>query len=138
MVWQIVHNFDTEGGKENLNARSPFLEISMMFSMEDKVVPGMPKEAVELFANSLELVKKLPSPRTIKTHLPFTMLPPKLLDTCKVVFVARNPKVSLLATEKFLSNIEAIPSPRKIRTRLLPKMGNISTVAFVARNLNAL
>jgi len=30
--------------------------------------------------------------RCIKSHLPLTMLPPNLLDTCKVIFVARNPK----------------------------------------------
>ena len=29
--------------------------------------------------------------RVIKTHLPLGMLPPHLLDTCKVVFVSRNP-----------------------------------------------
>ena len=29
--------------------------------------------------------------RVIKTHLPLDMLPPNLLDICKVVFVARNP-----------------------------------------------
>jgi hypothetical protein len=41
---------------------------------------------------SVNLADNLPSPRVIKTHLPFEMLPPKLLDTCKVVFVSRNPK----------------------------------------------
>ncbi len=30
--------------------------------------------------------------RCIKTHLPLFMLPPALLDTCKVIFVCRNPK----------------------------------------------
>ncbi len=32
------------------------------------------------------------SPRYIKSHLPLPMLPPNLLDTAKVIFVARNPK----------------------------------------------
>ena len=41
---------------------------------------------------SVEYAKNLPSPRIIKTHLPFEFLPPKLLDTCKVIFVGRNPK----------------------------------------------
>lgn len=33
-----------------------------------------------------------PSPRFIKTHLPISLLPPKLLDTAKVVYVARDPR----------------------------------------------
>lgn len=45
-----------------------------------------------------EVIGKLdsmPSPRLIKSHLPFELLPPDLLDTCKVVFVARFSAVSL-------------------------------------------
>ena len=41
---------------------------------------------------SIELAENMPSPRVIKTHLPLEMLPPDLLDTCKVIFVCRNPK----------------------------------------------
>ena len=33
-----------------------------------------------------------PSPRFVKSHLPFSLLNPRLLDVCKVVYVARNPK----------------------------------------------
>ena len=33
-----------------------------------------------------------PSPRYVKSHLPFSMNNPRLLDVCKVVYVARNPK----------------------------------------------
>lgn len=36
--------------------------------------------------------RKLPSPRFIKSHLALSLLPPSLLDTCKVVFVARDPR----------------------------------------------
>ena len=34
----------------------------------------------------------LTAPRFIKTHLPMSLLPPKLLDTAKVVYVARDPR----------------------------------------------
>lgn len=37
-------------------------------------------------------IDALPSPRFIKSHLPLSCLPPNLLDECKVVYVARNPK----------------------------------------------
>ncbi|KAK7072736.1 Sulfotransferase, partial [Halocaridina rubra] len=40
----------------------------------------------------LALATSLPSPRTLKTHMPFSLLPPKLLDTCKVIYLARNPR----------------------------------------------
>ena len=32
------------------------------------------------------------SPRIIKTHVPLSMLPPNVLETSKVILVARNPK----------------------------------------------
>lgn len=35
---------------------------------------------------------KLPSPRFFKTHLPFSLLPPTLLDVTRVVYVARDPR----------------------------------------------
>lgn len=35
---------------------------------------------------------RIPSPRFIKTHLPLSLLPPKLLETSRVVYVARDPR----------------------------------------------
>ena len=42
-------------------------------------------------------IDELPSPRYIKSHLPLQCLPPNLVDQCKVVYVARNPKGVLLS-----------------------------------------
>lgn len=41
---------------------------------------------------SWKTLDKAPSPRFIKTHLPLSMLPPNLLSTAKVVYVARDPR----------------------------------------------
>lgn len=35
---------------------------------------------------------EIPSPRFIKTHMPLSLLPPTLLDTAKMVYVARDPR----------------------------------------------
>ena len=43
-------------------------------------------------AMSVEMYDRVPSPRLIRPHMPFYLLDPNLLDTCKVVYVARNPK----------------------------------------------
>ena len=42
--------------------------------------------------DTVKLAASAPSPRVIKSHLPFEFLPPNLLDTCKVIFVGRRPK----------------------------------------------
>lgn len=39
-----------------------------------------------------EWAENMSSPRHFKTHLPLSLLPPDLLSTSKVIYVARNPK----------------------------------------------
>lgn len=43
----------------------------------------------------LEVIERMPSPRAIKSHLPFYLLPPKLLDTSKVNLGIKNVKSEL-------------------------------------------
>ncbi|KAB7499804.1 Sulfotransferase 1C4, partial [Armadillidium nasatum] len=40
----------------------------------------------------LQLTEFVEDPRIIKTHLPFSLLSPSLLETCKVIYVARDPR----------------------------------------------
>ncbi len=106
MLWQIMNNVDTETAlKLPLFRRAPFLELQTLAGdiqefdeMFAKIDPNDTEELEKQAANreisyeSIRLAHELPSPRVIKTHLPLEMLPQKLLDTCKVVFVGRNPK----------------------------------------------
>ncbi|KAI9555126.1 hypothetical protein GHT06_017641 [Daphnia sinensis] len=86
LVWMIMNDCDKVRGKAPIIIRSPFLEFPYMLP------PGtMPAEFTKMMV-TLEMVEEMPSPRIIKSHLPFYLLHPKLLDTCKVVYVARNPK----------------------------------------------
>lgn len=41
---------------------------------------------------SWKSIDEAPSPRFIKTHLPLSLLPPSLLSTAKVIYVARDPR----------------------------------------------
>lgn len=41
---------------------------------------------------SWKTIDEAPSPRFIKTHLPISLLPPSLLSTAKVIYVARDPR----------------------------------------------
>jgi hypothetical protein len=95
MVWQISHGVDLdEEGQVDLEVRSPFIELKMLFGDDYEVPPGVEPDVFKRKMEAIETLNALPSPRVIKTHLPFSMLPPTLLDTCKVVYVARNSKVS--------------------------------------------
>ncbi|XP_060810784.1 sulfotransferase 1C4-like [Amyelois transitella] len=103
LVWLIGNNFDYEtAAKIFLKERFPFIELPMMLS-DPKVVQwardqvkgdsAVNEAVMKMFSvPMMEVVAKLPSPRFIKTHLPFSMLPPSLLDTVKVVYVARDPR----------------------------------------------
>ncbi|KAF4524245.1 hypothetical protein B566_EDAN008791 [Ephemera danica] len=46
----------------------------------------------ELSRPGYEILNAIPGPRFIKSHFPLSLLPANLLDTCKVIYVARNPK----------------------------------------------
>eukprot|EP00095_Tigriopus_kingsejongensis_P010107 snap_masked-scaffold152_size304267-processed-gene-1.5 protein:Tk10107 transcript:snap_masked-scaffold152_size304267-processed-gene-1.5-mRNA-1 annotation:"hypothetical protein DAPPUDRAFT_49070" len=97
-MWQIV-NFDFNSSLHHFE-RSPFLEVSCIMKsapipeknigQEEKATPQGPPP-MHIIA-SIDFTENLKSPRVIKTHLPLELLPPKLLETCKVIYVCRNPK----------------------------------------------
>eukprot|EP00092_Neocalanus_flemingeri_P014654 GFUD01015816.1.p1 GENE.GFUD01015816.1~~GFUD01015816.1.p1 ORF type:complete len:330 (+),score=74.86 GFUD01015816.1:291-1280(+) len=94
MTWLIRNGADTEGVKTFLFDRSPFVEYPMVVDLK--------QELVDKFFDDLEMS---PSPRLLKTHLPFELLPPDLLNVCKVIFCCRNIKdavVSLYHHERLL------------------------------------
>ena len=98
MVWQIVNKVNTEKARKvPLWVRSPFIEMEGLFREGDaemyrKEMEANGTEGFEAMIETIKYAALASSPRVIKTHLPIDMLPPKLLDTCKVIFVCRNPK----------------------------------------------
>ncbi|XP_046610967.1 luciferin sulfotransferase-like [Neodiprion virginianus] len=95
MVWCIANDLDFEGGKVVLSERFPFLDFTPLFDYREiaKRVPG--HDLPELVVDSVNFIRKLPSPRYIKTHLPFQILPRQIRNgekKPKIIYVARNPK----------------------------------------------
>jgi len=92
LVWLLVNNCNKEAAaKINLNTRSPFLEFTYMQSKRFQNLESS-LQFLSLIKTSLDQVGAMPDPRVIKTHMPFYLLHPDLLNTSKVVYVARNPK----------------------------------------------
>ncbi|KAG8285198.1 hypothetical protein J6590_085921 [Homalodisca vitripennis] len=92
MVWLINNDLDYETARKvPLDTRFPFLEFGMLHS------PQLHREVLALNNHRPEVDRVLTtwrtpgyqlasfsqSPRHFKTHLPFTLLPPSLLDRCK-------------------------------------------------------
>jgi len=93
MVWLIANDCDFIGAKTLLRERFPFLEDRSLGTEESlKSFEEMKTEESNDIFLTYNFIDELPSPRFIKSHLPFANLPSSLSETCKVVYVARNPK----------------------------------------------
>lgn len=82
ITWLVMNKADTATAKaEPLFKRTPFLDFVFILEMPDEQLDGY-----------LAQIDSQPSPRFIKSHLPFELLPEGLVDKCKVIFVSRNVK----------------------------------------------
>lgn len=102
MVWLIANDLDYETASDiPLIERSPFLEFSVFlhdelkeeFKRENCFCPERVKMIEDMGIPGWKTLKESKGKRIIKTHFPFSLLPPNLLTAgCKVIYVARNPK----------------------------------------------
>ncbi|XP_047475121.1 sulfotransferase 1C4-like [Penaeus chinensis] len=109
VVWTMRNNpnLDHPKARAPVNVRSPFIDSDMLMETgkgdQDQASP-LEKMIQQVLPNAdpnegiaLQLTANIPDPRTIKTHLPFSLMTPDLLDTAKVIYVARNPKDVVLS-----------------------------------------
>ena len=95
LVWMLINDVDIEKGKVDLRIRCPFLERDIVgprgFMGENKKEKG---------PTSMDLANQMEGRRILKTHAPLELLPPDLLERCKVVYVGRNPKDNVVSRFK--------------------------------------
>ncbi|XP_053551290.1 sulfotransferase 1C1 [Bombina bombina] len=97
IVDSIMNDGDIEKAKRApTHVRSPFLEISSP--------PPVP--------SGIEVLEKTPSPRLIKTHLPYELIPKSFWEQdCKVIYVARNAKDNAVSYYFFDKMNKTQPDP---------------------------
>nr|ACO14695.1 Sulfotransferase family cytosolic 1B member 1 [Caligus clemensi] len=85
LTWCLLNNLDLEGArKDNLDVRMPYLEIqAVSLEAQAHLIPD----------NVIDLAKSNKSPRLLKTHLSFDMLPKEVLQNKnKIIYMLRNPR----------------------------------------------
>ena len=104
ITWLIMNDINFEKSNEDQFFRFPYFELQyflkgLLTSEEDAKqfaeypnIPCSAKSRSWYTKHSMEYVRKMARPRMIKSHLPLSLLPDNLLETCKVIYVTRNMK----------------------------------------------
>ncbi|XP_061712610.1 luciferin sulfotransferase-like [Cydia pomonella] len=102
LVWQVANECDfVTASKIPLMARYMFLEGKMSVNLLKSKLKGEVSEPIY----TQEAIDAAPSPRFIKTHMPFSLLPSNLLDTTKVVYIARDPRDVAVSLYQFIKKL---------------------------------
>ncbi|ROT84800.1 estrogen sulfotransferase [Penaeus vannamei] len=112
-VWNNVDTGDRVDNEEQPGSEQPRSLTGRLWIEFDLFFPKHPPEGMEIVSSSaflkycpegdlrgpfnLQLSRAIPDPRTLKTHLPFSLFLPDLLEKSKVIYVARNPKDMLVS-----------------------------------------
>ena len=97
LMWQVTNNcpLNNEMSKIPILARAPWIELSCIFHPNglNEEILTKPEDTLtpreRMGKDSIKFTDNFPSPRIIKSHLPVAMLPQNILDTAKILYIAR-------------------------------------------------
>lgn len=93
MVWCLLHGRDSPEVKVELIKRFPCFEFDCLLPLNRIEPHHIPEDDFMRPGNNWKKVQEINSPRTIKSHLPKSLLPPHLWRIkSKVVYVCRDPR----------------------------------------------
>ncbi|KAF4516724.1 hypothetical protein B566_EDAN008413 [Ephemera danica] len=117
MMWLIVKDLDFEGSiKIPQFLRFPQIEHKLVVSDElrEKLLadanenPAKRDLIEQMTQDLMPTLEQTQEQRFMKTHLPLSLLPPGLLETCKVVYVCRHPKDVIVSFYQVSRNLSTI------------------------------
>ncbi|KAG6452148.1 sulfotransferase 1 family member D1 isoform X2 [Manduca sexta] len=89
LVWLVANDLDFEKTtNEPFTKRYAYIEYPTQASDITKIVPTNPSHRATF--DDFRTLPNMTSPRFLKSHLPLSCLPPNLLDTAKVFYIARD------------------------------------------------
>lgn len=92
LTWCLMFGMDSEDAKLEMMKRFPFFEFDCLID-GNLDVPDMRPDDPMRPGNTWKILQTLKSPRTIKSHLPFAMLPRELWTAYpKIIYVCRDPR----------------------------------------------
>ncbi|KAJ0177433.1 hypothetical protein K1T71_007442 [Dendrolimus kikuchii] len=92
LAWLVANNLDYETSSATpISKRYAFVEFPSLTTEKRTGLLSIPPEQRATF-DDFRNMPDMTSPRFLKSHLPLSGLPPTLLDTAKVIYVARDPR----------------------------------------------